>query len=160
MRQDARGWCTRMTQRDGMEREVGRGFRMGNTCTPVADSCQCMAKPLQYCKVISLQLKGINKKKIKFTWKNIWRSRQIRKLRLRLIILLPKFVPLASNWINTHRILLRSLTYSFNRYLLTSVCSALCCVLSTQRRWLFAPPMFLSIMRYFLMLFSFSFPHL
>ena len=35
----------------------GRGFRMGNTCTPMADSCQCMAKPLQYCKVISLQLK-------------------------------------------------------------------------------------------------------
>ena len=41
----------------GMGREVGGGFRMGNTCTPVADSCQCMAKPLQYCKVISLQLK-------------------------------------------------------------------------------------------------------
>ena len=35
-------------------------FMMGNTCTPVADSCQCMAKPLQYCKVISLQLKWIN----------------------------------------------------------------------------------------------------
>ena len=35
----------------------GAGFRMGNTCTPVADPCQCMAKPLQYCKVISLQLK-------------------------------------------------------------------------------------------------------
>ena len=33
------------------------GFRMGNTCTPMADSCQCMAKPLQYCEVISLQLK-------------------------------------------------------------------------------------------------------
>ena len=31
------------------------GFRMGNTCTPVADSCQCMAKAMQYCKVISLQ---------------------------------------------------------------------------------------------------------
>ena len=29
----------------------GRGFRMGNTCIPVADSCQCMAKPKQYCKV-------------------------------------------------------------------------------------------------------------
>ena len=28
-----------------------RGFRIGNTCTPVADSCQCMAKPIQYCKV-------------------------------------------------------------------------------------------------------------
>ena len=26
-------------QRDGMGREVGGGFRMGNTCTPVADSC-------------------------------------------------------------------------------------------------------------------------
>ena len=22
----------------------GKGFRMGDTCTPVADSCQCMAK--------------------------------------------------------------------------------------------------------------------
>ena len=29
----------------------GRGFRMGNTCTPVADSCWCMAKAIQYCKV-------------------------------------------------------------------------------------------------------------
>ena len=33
------GWCTGMTQRDGMGREVGEGFRIGNTCTPVADSC-------------------------------------------------------------------------------------------------------------------------
>ena len=33
----------------------GKGFRMGNTCIPVMDSCQCMAKPIQYCKVISLQ---------------------------------------------------------------------------------------------------------
>ena len=32
-------------------------FMLGNTCTLVADSCQCMAKPLQYYKVISLQLK-------------------------------------------------------------------------------------------------------
>ena len=38
-------------------REVRGGFRMGNTCTPMADSCQCMAKPIQYCKVISFQLK-------------------------------------------------------------------------------------------------------
>ena len=44
MRQGALGWCTGMTQRDGMGREVGRGFRKGNTCTPVADSCQFMAK--------------------------------------------------------------------------------------------------------------------
>ena len=40
-----------MTQRDGTGREVGGGFRMGNMCTPVADSCCCMAKPIQYCKV-------------------------------------------------------------------------------------------------------------
>ena len=41
MIQDARAcWCTGMTQRDGMGREMGRGFRMGNTCTPMADSCQ------------------------------------------------------------------------------------------------------------------------
>ena len=43
-----------------MGSEVGGGFSMGNTCTPVADSCQCMAKPIQYCKVISLQKKKIH----------------------------------------------------------------------------------------------------
>ena len=41
MRQGAQGWCTGMTQRDGMGREVGAGFRMGNTCTPVMNSCSC-----------------------------------------------------------------------------------------------------------------------
>ena len=40
------GGCTGMTQRDGMGREVERGFRRGNTYTPMADSCQCMAKPI------------------------------------------------------------------------------------------------------------------
>ena len=33
-----------MTQRDGMGRKVGEGFRMGNMCTPMADLYQCMAK--------------------------------------------------------------------------------------------------------------------
>ena len=37
--QDAWGWCTGMTLRDGTRMEVGGWFRMGNTCTPVADSC-------------------------------------------------------------------------------------------------------------------------
>ena len=37
--QDAWGWCTGMTQWDGMGKEVGGGFRMGNRCMPVADSC-------------------------------------------------------------------------------------------------------------------------
>ena len=50
-----------MTQRDGMGREVGGGFRMGNMCTPVADACLCMAKPIQYCKV-----KNNNNKKNNF----------------------------------------------------------------------------------------------
>ena len=40
----AQGWCTGKTQRDGMEREVGRGIGKGNTCKSMADSCQCMAK--------------------------------------------------------------------------------------------------------------------
>ena len=35
---DAWGWYTGTTQRDGMGREEGGGFRMGNTCIPVADS--------------------------------------------------------------------------------------------------------------------------
>ena len=33
-----------MTLRDGMRREVGGGIRMVDTCTPMADSCQCMTK--------------------------------------------------------------------------------------------------------------------
>ena len=44
MRQGAQSWCTGMTLRNGMRREMGGGFRMGNTCTPMADACQCMAK--------------------------------------------------------------------------------------------------------------------
>ena len=49
--QHAWGWCTEMTQRDVMGREVGGGFMFGNACTPVVDSCQWMAKPIQYYKV-------------------------------------------------------------------------------------------------------------
>ena len=39
--------CSGTTQRDGVGWEMGRGFRkgvQGDTCTPVADSCRCMAK--------------------------------------------------------------------------------------------------------------------
>ena len=50
------GWYTGKTQRDGM----------GNTCKSMADSCKCMAKTIQYCKVISLQLIKINEKKSVF----------------------------------------------------------------------------------------------
>ena len=37
------GWCTGKTQRDGIEREVRGGIRMGNTCKSMVDSYQCMA---------------------------------------------------------------------------------------------------------------------
>ena len=40
----ARGWCTGKTQRNGVEREVGGGIGMGNTCKSMANSCQCMTK--------------------------------------------------------------------------------------------------------------------
>ena len=37
--QEAWGSCTGMTQRDGMGGKVGKGFRMGNMYTPMADAC-------------------------------------------------------------------------------------------------------------------------
>ena len=64
---DAWGWCTGMTQRDGMGKEEGGGLRMGNTCIPVADSFWYMAKPIQYCKV-----KKENKIYIKKEKKNLY----------------------------------------------------------------------------------------
>ena len=33
-----------MTLRDRIRREMGGVFMLGNTCIPMADSCQCMAK--------------------------------------------------------------------------------------------------------------------
>ena len=38
-------WCTGKTQRDRVEREVGGGTGMGNTCKSMANSFQCMTKP-------------------------------------------------------------------------------------------------------------------
>ena len=42
----ARAWCTGKTQRNQVEREVGGGIGMGNTCNSMADSCQGMTNPL------------------------------------------------------------------------------------------------------------------
>ena len=47
--------CSGLVHWDNPEGWAGEGggrgeFRMGNTCTPVADSCQCMAKPVQFVK--------------------------------------------------------------------------------------------------------------
>ena len=85
MRQGAQGPCTGMTLRDGMGREVGEGFRMGDRCTPMAESCQYMAKPttlpLQYCKVISLQLNTFIKKIIYDSCTYTKRQRETNGLR-------------------------------------------------------------------------------
>ena len=43
-----------------MGKEVGGVFSMGNTCTSMEESSQYMAKSIQYCEVISLQLININ----------------------------------------------------------------------------------------------------
>ena len=44
--------CSGLVHWDDPEGWDGEGGgRMGNTCTPVVDSSQCMAKPIQYCKV-------------------------------------------------------------------------------------------------------------
>ena len=40
----AQTWCTGKTSRDQVEREVGGGIGMGNTCKPMAVSFQCMTK--------------------------------------------------------------------------------------------------------------------
>ena len=55
MEQGAQGQNTGTTQRDGMGREVGGVFRMGNTCTPTADSCECIAKTTAAAAAKSLQ---------------------------------------------------------------------------------------------------------
>ena len=43
----AQAWYSGKTQRNRVEREVGEGIEMGNTCNSMADSCQCMTKPTE-----------------------------------------------------------------------------------------------------------------
>ena len=47
--------CLGLVHGDDPERCYGEGggwgFMFGNACTPMVDSCQCMAKPIQYFKV-------------------------------------------------------------------------------------------------------------
>ena len=54
MRQDAQGWCTWMTLRDGMWREDKGGFGLGTHVNPWPIHVNVWQKPPQYCKVISL----------------------------------------------------------------------------------------------------------
>ena len=61
----AQGWCTGKTQRDRVEREVGGGIGMGNTCKSMADSCQYMAKTTTIKKIKIKNKKWAKKKKRK-----------------------------------------------------------------------------------------------
>ena len=63
----ARAWCIGKTQRDRVEREVGGGRSgWGTHVNPWLIHVNVWQKPLQYCKVISLQLIKINGKKSGF----------------------------------------------------------------------------------------------
>ena len=61
----AQGWCTGKTQRDRVEREAGGRSGWGTHVNPRLIHVNVWQKPLQYCKVISLQLIKINGKKKK-----------------------------------------------------------------------------------------------
>ena len=58
----AQGWCTGKTQRNGIGREVGGRFRMGNTCKSMADSFQCMTKTIT---ILESNYLSTNKNKFK-----------------------------------------------------------------------------------------------
>ena len=59
---------------DDMGRVVGGGFRIGSSCILVVDSCQCMAKPIQYCKVKSKN-KNKNWKQLKCPQSKDWSTK-------------------------------------------------------------------------------------
>ena len=56
MMQGAQGWCTGMILRDVMGREVEGGSGLGTHVHPWPIHINVWQKPLQCCKVISLQL--------------------------------------------------------------------------------------------------------
>ena len=55
-----------------MEREVGGGIGMGNTCKPMAVSFQCMTKSTTNKKKIKIKSKKVKKKKKKL--RIIWET--------------------------------------------------------------------------------------
>ena len=85
----ARGWCTvDGTQREGLGWEVGGGSVWGTHGNPWLIHVNVWQKPLQYCKVISLQLIKIIGEKTKIKTKTfcvidnfpqIWSQFQIRQ---------------------------------------------------------------------------------
>ena len=89
----------------GQPRVIGWGGRCeggsgeGDTCTPMADSFGCMAKPSQYCKAIILQLKLIKKLLSLFfsVALSLWIiSRVLKKL---ILTIFAFFIAFINNWI-------------------------------------------------------------
>ena len=72
-----------------MGREVGGGFRWGTHVNPWLIHVAVWQKPLQYCKVISLQLIQINEKKVASITKE-----QVKKMQM------PEIVSLVLEIIN------------------------------------------------------------
>ena len=62
-------WCTGKTERDRVEREVGGGIGMGNTCKPMAVSFQGMTKSTTIKKIIIIIIK---KKRIQSLNWDLW----------------------------------------------------------------------------------------
>ena len=64
-----------------MGREEGGGFRMENTCTPMVEYSQCMAKPIQCCKKkkkwaeLKQDLVSLSHNKIKLSWNAVFDKR-------------------------------------------------------------------------------------
>ena len=72
MRQGAQGWCTGKTQSDGMGGRWEGGSGWGTHVNPWLIHVSVWQKPLEYWKVIILQLIKINEKKyIKFKKKEV-----------------------------------------------------------------------------------------
>ena len=67
-RLDAWDKCSGLVHLDGVEREAGGGSRWGTHVNPWLIHVNVWQKPLQYCKVISLQLIKINGKKKNNSW--------------------------------------------------------------------------------------------
>ena len=56
MKQGTQSWCSGTTRRDAVGREMGGAFKMGTHVHLWLIHVNVWQKPLQYCKIISLQL--------------------------------------------------------------------------------------------------------
>ena len=107
MRQGAQGWCTGMTQRDGMGREVGWGSGWGTHVHPWWIHVNVWQKPPQYCKVISLQLKWKKKRNIcciVWNWKSLLKG--IRDKQMWSYVFSIKYLPVYPKWYKYYVILI------------------------------------------------------